>query len=296
MESHGQRDHADVVAGQVRAILADFLDSVDFQFNRALFLDRVQRLSALIAFWGTRVNLTAAPGDPREIGFHIFDSLAPIIFAEHEQLLKRAFQCGAQLLDLGSGAGFPGLVLASAVPATFTLLESRRKRASFLAVAAAEMGLENVTVERRLPILHQPTSSRSIKPQTSPFLPSHRSQEANKHGSTSAECGRESGEPQSSPANYSAVSRGSLFITRTERGSAFDAVTARAFAAGPRFHTTAAAALKFGGIAILYANPEQNLALADAEKNKLCEFKRIFYEVPRDGRVVQRILGLWRRG
>ena len=41
------------------------------QFDRVLFLDRVERLTALIALWGTRVNLTAVPGDAREIGFHV---------------------------------------------------------------------------------------------------------------------------------------------------------------------------------------------------------------------------------
>ena len=53
------------------------------------------------------------------------------------------------MLDLGSGAGFPGLVLAAASPAHFTLVESRRKRASFLTVAVAEMGLKNVAIEGR---------------------------------------------------------------------------------------------------------------------------------------------------
>jgi 16S rRNA (guanine(527)-N(7))-methyltransferase RsmG len=52
-------------------------------------------------------------------------------------------------LDLGSGAGFPGLVLAAASSADFALVESRRKRASFLQVAVGEMGLKNVTIEGR---------------------------------------------------------------------------------------------------------------------------------------------------
>ena len=52
-----------------------------------------------------------------------------------------------RVLDLGSGAGFPSLILAAACAADFTLLEARRKRASFLTVAAAEMGLANVRVE-----------------------------------------------------------------------------------------------------------------------------------------------------
>lgn len=51
------------------------------------------------------------------------------------------------LLDLGSGAGLPGLVAAAANPErTVHLVEARRKRASFLASTARAMGLENVHV------------------------------------------------------------------------------------------------------------------------------------------------------
>ncbi len=51
------------------------------------------------------------------------------------------------LLDLGSGAGLPGLVAAAADPErTVHLVEARRKRASFLAAAARAMGLKNVEV------------------------------------------------------------------------------------------------------------------------------------------------------
>jgi 16S rRNA (guanine527-N7)-methyltransferase len=50
------------------------------------------------------------------------------------------------VLDLGSGAGFPGLILAAALAGEFTLAEARRKRATFLSIAAAAMGLTNVKV------------------------------------------------------------------------------------------------------------------------------------------------------
>ncbi len=57
------------------------------------------------------------------------------------------FASGVRVLDLGSGAGFPGLILAAACDAGFVLVEARRKRASFLSVTAAAMGLGNVRVE-----------------------------------------------------------------------------------------------------------------------------------------------------
>ena len=128
--------------------------TIFFSSQRELFLERTRRMATLIAFWGARINLTAAPRDPREIGFHIIDSLAPISLGAGDKTLRHAFARDNRILDLGSGAGFPGLILAAASPAHFTLLEGRRKRASFLAVAAADMGLNNVTVESRLEFTH----------------------------------------------------------------------------------------------------------------------------------------------
>ncbi|HEX3409453.1 MAG TPA: RsmG family class I SAM-dependent methyltransferase [Candidatus Binataceae bacterium] len=109
------------------------------------FLRRIEIFAATLALWGERLNLTSAPDDAHEIAFHIIDSLAPLICAGSSAgaSLAGAFDRGVRVLDLGSGAGFPALILASDSDADFVLLEARRKRASFLAVAAAEMGLAN---------------------------------------------------------------------------------------------------------------------------------------------------------
>jgi 16S rRNA (guanine(527)-N(7))-methyltransferase RsmG len=238
---------AKAIAGQVVSLVAGYLDSIRFTSDRILFLERIERLSTTMAFWGARMNLTAEPGDPQELAFHIIDSLIALTFADSEELLRHAFLVGNQVLDLGSGGGFPGLVLASASPANFTLIESRRKRSSFLAVAAAEMDLKNVTVE-----------AARIKPHSF--------------------CSRRAGE-----------------YAQGELCGGFDAVTARGFAVPSVFHSAAAAALKPGGVAILYANPGQNLALPEAEINGLDGFRARPYTIPRGGRAVQRTLGLWRR-
>lgn len=118
---------------------------------RDRFFDRIERLASLLALWGAHTNLTAHPDDPGETAFHIIDSLAPIAFAagQNRTALEGSLAAGAFVLDIGAGAGFPALVLASAFDAHFTLVESRRKRASFLEVASREMELSNVTVERR---------------------------------------------------------------------------------------------------------------------------------------------------
>ncbi len=80
------------------------------------FLERIEKMAATLALWGARTNLTAEASDPAEIAFHIIDSLAPIAFAEgaDRETLEAALAEGASALDLGSGAGFPGLVLAAA--------------------------------------------------------------------------------------------------------------------------------------------------------------------------------------
>jgi 16S rRNA (guanine527-N7)-methyltransferase len=115
------------------------------------FLPRIERFAATLALWGSRTNLTAHPDDPSELAFHIMDSLAPLTVAIHHEgaLLGDYFRRGRRVLDLGSGAGFPGLVLAAASAAEFTLVEARHKRTSFLRIAAAEMGLDTVAVEAR---------------------------------------------------------------------------------------------------------------------------------------------------
>ena len=108
-------------------------------------------MAATLALWGAHTNLIADASDSAEIAFHVIDSLAPMAFAggTNRETLEDALAEGATALDLGSGAGFPGLVLAAAFGARFTLAETRRKRASYLQVAAHEMDLENVSIEQR---------------------------------------------------------------------------------------------------------------------------------------------------
>jgi 16S rRNA (guanine527-N7)-methyltransferase len=133
----------------VRAAVATELARIGYDRSRAGFLDRIEIFATELALWGSKLNLTAAPDDPAEIAFHVIDSLAPLILAQRDDAaaLRDAFAAGMRVLDLGSGAGFPGLILAAASEADFVLLEARRKRASFLSVTAAEMGLTNVRVD-----------------------------------------------------------------------------------------------------------------------------------------------------
>ena len=93
----------------------------------------------LLLAWNAAINLTAVR-DPAGIAReHVLDSLTAV------PLLRRA---GVdEFLDLGSGAGFPGVPLAAALPARRALLvESIAKKARFLEVVAAAVELDAIEV------------------------------------------------------------------------------------------------------------------------------------------------------
>lgn len=90
----------------------------------------------LVEHWAPRLNLTAIRDPERAAWRHYRDSLEPL----------RVLNSGPWV-DMGSGAGFPGLPLAIVRPdVQVTLVEPRRKRVSFLKTVVAELALENTTV------------------------------------------------------------------------------------------------------------------------------------------------------
>jgi 16S rRNA (guanine(527)-N(7))-methyltransferase RsmG/RNA polymerase-binding protein DksA len=102
-------------------------------------LERLERFAALLEEWNGVHNLTGAR-DRETMIKNIVDSLVPTGFVKAPE----------SLLDVGTGAGFPGLILAVAWPGTETVLcEPLNKRAAFLRLAAMELGLERVAVEKR---------------------------------------------------------------------------------------------------------------------------------------------------
>jgi 16S rRNA (guanine527-N7)-methyltransferase len=85
-----------------------------------------------------RMNLVAASTVPNLDLRHILDSA---------QLVKYVYENNKEILDVGAGAGLPGLVLATLLPGHHvTLAEKVGKKAAFLASTASFMGLRNVTV------------------------------------------------------------------------------------------------------------------------------------------------------
>ena len=93
-----------------------------------------------------RMNLTGARSEAEALERHAGDSLALLPVLEGARPAAAA-QAPARVLDVGSGAGLPGMVLAIARPEwELTLLDSLQKRCRFLEEAARELGLRNVDV------------------------------------------------------------------------------------------------------------------------------------------------------
>jgi 16S rRNA (guanine527-N7)-methyltransferase len=219
-----------------RSLVAEALAQINYDPPGPDFLGRIETFATALALWGSKLNLTSAPNDPGEIAFHIIDSLSPLILARGAEgiALAGAFDAGVRVLDLGSGAGFPALILAAACDANFTLLEARRKRASFLAVTAAEMGLAHVRVDSSR------TDSIALEP-------------------------------------------------------VFDVATARAFAEPAIVYRTAAATLKTGGRAIIYASPSQRSAIEEAGADNFEPTGFIPYEVARGATSVAHLIAVSKR-
>jgi len=98
-----------------------------------------------------KYNLTSIT-DPEEIRQkHFADSLALLEYSGAQRMLTQPEgDCSPQVLDVGSGAGFPGVPLAIARPDwRVTLLEATAKKARFLRLLAEELGLPLTVVNAR---------------------------------------------------------------------------------------------------------------------------------------------------
>lgn len=89
--------------------------------------------------WNDKINLTAITDDEGIAVKHFLDCLLVSQYAD--------FKAGDKLIDVGTGAGFPGLVLAAAFPqVSVTLLDSTGKKLTAVENIAKVMGVENVQI------------------------------------------------------------------------------------------------------------------------------------------------------
>lgn len=114
-------------------------------FGLELNADAIKRLNLygnLLVSWNEKMNLTAIT-EPEEVLYkHFLDCL---LFFKHINVKENA-----KIIDVGTGAGFPGMVLKIARPDTeLTLLDGLNKRLTFLNAVLAESGLTAETVHSR---------------------------------------------------------------------------------------------------------------------------------------------------
>lgn len=100
--------------------------------------EQLQKYQQLLLEWNQRMDLTNVPEEDITLR-HFADSLRPLALG--------LIRIPASLIDVGSGAGFPGLPLAIAQPGlSVTLLETQRKRCGFLEAVVEGLQLKNVQV------------------------------------------------------------------------------------------------------------------------------------------------------
>lgn len=124
----------------------NFTDNLAIQLKAAGFTVTTNQLAQFTAYYemlietNKQLNLTAIT-DPHEVAVkHFVDSLTALDDDVH------IFKQGAKLLDLGTGAGFPGIPLAIMRPdLEIVLFDSLQKRLNFLSAVISELNLSKVT-------------------------------------------------------------------------------------------------------------------------------------------------------
>ena len=115
--------------------LKDEFEALDIGLDK-LFYKRIEQYIKLLQQWGKIHNLTASLGY-NDIEDNIFDSLYPLKFVNEFN----------SLADVGTGAGYPGMIIAIARPnIKVTLVEPRAKRVAFLKFVKSALKLDNVEV------------------------------------------------------------------------------------------------------------------------------------------------------
>lgn len=103
-------------------------------------IQMLEKYYQLLLEWNKKVNLTSITEYEDVVWKHFIDSSLIMLSEEWKK------SSNVSVLDVGTGAGFPGMVLAILNPEKkFTLLDSLNKRIGFLNVVIKELSLENVT-------------------------------------------------------------------------------------------------------------------------------------------------------
>ena len=129
-------------AARARELLADGMAEMTLAINQGQ-MDALLEYLSLMAKWNPVYNLTAIRQTDEMVSAHLLDSLA-IIGLIDVWLAKKP---KAKILDVGTGGGLPGVVLAIMRPQWFlTLIDPVHKKTAFLQQVKAQLQLDNLTV------------------------------------------------------------------------------------------------------------------------------------------------------
>ncbi len=111
--------------------------------------DRLAQYADLLLHWNKRFNLIGKSTEEQLVSRHLLDSLSIVGVLD-----------GQHWIDVGTGAGLPGLVLAIMYPdVQLTLLDSNGKKTRFLSQAVFDLGLSNVSVVQARVEQHKPAQA-----------------------------------------------------------------------------------------------------------------------------------------
>jgi 16S rRNA (guanine527-N7)-methyltransferase len=111
------------------------MKEIDIKIDKR-FIDKLLIYINILKKWNKKINLTAVTNDFDIVKHHFFDSLAVTKFIEQKKIL-----------DVGSGAGFPGIILALCdATRQVTLVDKVGKKVAFTKQICLELNLKNVSV------------------------------------------------------------------------------------------------------------------------------------------------------
>ncbi len=118
----------------MNSLISEGLDELGYE-NDPLLIEKLEIYLATLKKWNRVYNLTAIDEDSEIIVKHFLDSLS----------VNQYIQNSERILDVGTGAGFPGLILALFNPKkSFVLVDGVSKKISFLQEMIGKLNLKNV--------------------------------------------------------------------------------------------------------------------------------------------------------
>lgn len=102
--------------------------------------ERLEAFAAILEKWNVRINLVSPRDMPHLWERHIKDSLRLVPF------IKR----GTRVIDLGSGGGFPAIMIGIACDAEMVMVESDQRKCAFLREAARACGVKAQVIPKRI--------------------------------------------------------------------------------------------------------------------------------------------------